>query len=710
MKINEKIFKAYDIRGIYPDELNAETAYAIGLATANVLKSANAVVGRDMRLSSDELSTALISGLADGGADVTDIGLISTDGLYFAVGKYRFDCGVMITASHNPPRYNGMKICEREAVPLSGDGKLADVKRLIVDDRLTRSPRRGKITTKDILQDYVAHALGFVDTSKIKPFKVVVDAGNGMAGAIIPEVFKHLRCELVPLYFELDGSFPNHPASPIEPENVEDLKTKILETGADLGAAFDGDADRVFLIDENGKTLGGDMVTALVAKALLKKNPGSTIIYNLICSKSVPELVTKMGGRPIRTRVGHALIKPLMREHDAIFGGEHSGHFYFRDNWFADSGLIAFLVCLELISEAGTPLSEQVASFDHYVRSGEINSEVRRYTQQTPRDRIGLQRWPDRQARRPDDRFRRLVVQYQALEHRAAPPPQCRGREPGASQGSDRQGTGSDQAQVNYGEFDFSISILIADGDEACRRLLVETLSGLGYSIMQTSDIAEARECLSRHTADLVMTDIFMPGGDGLEFLFETKGKWPEIPVIMLSSHINEAGQEDLLDAGADGVLAKPFRISRVEELISTILLRYDRASLRSPRSRRKILIVDDDPGLLEFMVEAVRTLGYEAEFRTNAAEARKAFAAERFDLVVSDFMLPDSNGTDLIKSLKEMRPETPAVIVTGYPVAYPPSLARLDGIDGYLVKPFRINQLEQVMAGLLYPEKAKSV
>jgi phosphomannomutase len=376
MKIQGQIFKAYDIRGIYPVELNEITAYAVGLGTANVLSAKNAVVGRDMRLSSDKLSEAAINGLRDGGADVTDIGLISTDGLYFAVGKYGFECGVMITASHNPPKYNGMKVCEKNAVPLSGDGKLADVKRLIEDDKLIKSPKRGGLVKKDILQDYVKHALGFVDISRIKPFKIVVDAGNGMAGMIIPEVFKYLKCELIPLYFELDGSFPNHPASPIEPENVADLKAKIKETGADLGAAFDGDADRVFLIDENCRTLGGDMVTALVAKALLKKNPGSTILYNLICSKAVPELVSSLGGIPIRTRVGHALIKPLMREHNAIFGGEHSGHFYFRDNWFADSGLIALLVCLELISEANMPLSAQVASFDRYVRSGEINSEV----------------------------------------------------------------------------------------------------------------------------------------------------------------------------------------------------------------------------------------------------------------------------------------------------------------------------------------------
>ncbi len=380
MKIDGSIFKAYDIRGIYPDQLDDETAYKIGLGLATLLRPKRAVIGRDIRSSSENLNDAAIKGLIEGGADVTDIGLISTDGLYFAVGKYEFDCGIMITASHNPPEYNGMKICEKEAVPLSGDGKLGEIKKNIENNSFVRSAEPGAVANKDIMADYIAHVLSFVDVSRIKPFKIVIDAGNGMAGMIIPEVFKKLPCELIPMYFELDGNFPNHPASPIEPENVADLKLKIKETGADLGAAFDGDADRVFLIDENSKTLGGDMVTALVSKALLKKNPGSTVLYNLICSKSVPEAVSQMGGKAIRTRVGHALIKPLMKKHNAVFGGEHSGHFYFRDNWFADSGLIALLVCLELISEADMPLSKQVSSFDRYARSGEINSRVNNIT------------------------------------------------------------------------------------------------------------------------------------------------------------------------------------------------------------------------------------------------------------------------------------------------------------------------------------------
>jgi phosphomannomutase len=376
MEIDGSIFKAYDIRGTYPDQLNDQTGYAIGLGLATLLKPKRAVIGRDMRVSSEALNSAVIEGLIEGGANVDDIGLISTDGMYFAVGKYGYDCGVMITASHNPPRYNGMKICEKEAVPLSGDGKLGRVKEIIINNSFKKAASPGAVNGKNIIADYVNHILGFVDIARIKPFKIVVDAGNGMAGMIIPEVFKRLPGELIPMYFELDGTFPNHPASPIEPENVADLKARIKETGADLGAAFDGDADRVFLIDENCKTLGGDMVTALVAKALLKKYPGSTVLYNLICSRAVPEAITSSGGKAIRTRVGHALIKPLMKKYNAIFGGEHSGHFYFRDNWFADSGLIALLVCLELISEADSPLSMQVRAFDRYFRSGEINSKV----------------------------------------------------------------------------------------------------------------------------------------------------------------------------------------------------------------------------------------------------------------------------------------------------------------------------------------------
>lgn len=377
MQIDPSIFKAYDIRGLYPNQVDKNIYHAIGLATGNLLGPKTTVVGRDMRISSPELAAAFIEGMLESGADVTDIGLVSTDALYFAVGKYGFDCGAMVTASHNPPQYNGLKMCKKDAVPLSADTEMAGILKLIQADSFKSSAVKGHLNHREIIPDFIKHALGFIDIKTIKPFKIVIDAGNGMAGKLIPELFKYLPCQLVPMYFELDGSFPNHLASPIEPENIADLQQRLLAEKADFGAAFDGDADRVFLLDENAKPLGGDMVTAMVARSLLAKNPGASIIYNLICSKAVPEVIKSNGGVPIRTRVGHAIIKPIMKEKDAIFGGEHSGHFYFRDNWFADSGLIAFLVCLELLSQSKSKLSQLVASFDKYVRSGEINSKVK---------------------------------------------------------------------------------------------------------------------------------------------------------------------------------------------------------------------------------------------------------------------------------------------------------------------------------------------
>jgi len=376
MNFDESIFKAYDIRGIYPKQINSQLYKAIGTATGNVLSAKTGVVGRDMRNSSPKLAQALIEGLREAGVDVTDIGLVSTDSLYFAVGKYNFDCGAIVTASHNPPEYNGIKACKLNAEPLSSEKELAEIKDLVKEDQFKPANKPGSLVRKDIIGNFIDHVLSFVDVSSIKPFKIVVDAGNGMGGLIVPRLFDRLSCQLIPMYFKLDGSFPNHPASPIEPENIADLRRRVIEEKADFGAAFDGDADRMFLVDENARPLGGDMVTALVAKSILEKNPGAKIIYNLICSKAVPETIARAGGTPIRTRVGHAFIKALMKEHDAIFGGEHSGHFYFKDNWFADSGLIAFIVCLELLSKSNTRLSELVASFDTFYRSGEINSKV----------------------------------------------------------------------------------------------------------------------------------------------------------------------------------------------------------------------------------------------------------------------------------------------------------------------------------------------
>ena len=374
--VDPSIFKAYDIRGVYGETLNEETAYRIGRAAAQYLNVDEIAVGRDMRVSSPQIATALIRGITEQGANAVDLGLITTDGLYFAVGKFNYPAGVMVTASHNPGKYNGIKFCRAEAFPISLDTGLADIRDLAVSGNFTQPTRKGQVTQRDVIDAYVQHALTFIDVSKLKPLKVVVDAGNGMAGIIMPRVFQHLPCELVPLYFELDGTFPHHPASPIEPENMADAQKKVREVSADVGAAFDGDADRMFPVDEHGDIVDGSMVTAMVSNSLLQKYPGSTILYNLIVSKSVPELVERLGGKAIRTRVGHSFIKAEMRKDNGIFGGEHSGHFYFRDNWYADSGLIALLILLELISVENKPLSEIIKPLDNWVRSGEINSEV----------------------------------------------------------------------------------------------------------------------------------------------------------------------------------------------------------------------------------------------------------------------------------------------------------------------------------------------
>jgi|SRR6185312_3665805 len=376
VQIDPKIFSSYDIRGIYGQNLNDDIAYLIGRAAALYLQVPEIAIGRDMRLSSPQITAALMRGITDQGVNAIELGMTTTDELYFAVGKYDYPAGIMVTASHNPGNYNGMKFCRAQAFPISKESGLDAIRDLAIAGNFPTPDHKGEISKRDVLAAYIEHALSFIDVSKIKPLKVVIDAGNGMAGMVMPRVFEKLPCTLVPLYFELDGSFPNHPASPIEPENMADLQKKIREVGADLGAAFDGDADRMFPVDEHGNIVDGSMVTAIAANSLLQKQPGSTILYNLIVSKSVPELVEKLGGKSFRTRVGHSYIKADMRTHNAIFGGEHSGHFYFRDNWYADSGLIAFLMTLELVSVGGKPLSEMLQPLDHWVRSGEYNSTV----------------------------------------------------------------------------------------------------------------------------------------------------------------------------------------------------------------------------------------------------------------------------------------------------------------------------------------------
>ncbi len=370
------LFKAYDIRGIAPEELTPDIAYRIGRALVTYLGVDNVCVGRDMRVSGPLLAAALIEGIRDQGADVTNIGLISTDGLYFAVGRYGFPAGVMVTASHNPAAYNGFKLCREQARPLSMDQGIGEIRDLVIANQFSDPGMRGDLIERDVTEEFVEHALSMIDLSVIRPYTVAVDAGNGMAGKILPPVFERLPCTLIPLYFELDGTFPNHEANPIEPENIKDLQAAVLTKNADIGIAFDGDADRMFIIDDRGQFVGGDMVTAMVAKAMLEKHPGSSVVYNLICSRTVPETIEAAGGVPVRARVGHSFIKALMREEDAIFGGEHSGHFYFRDNWYADSGLIAFLTMLELLSREGTSLSQYLGPLDTRHRSGEVNTEV----------------------------------------------------------------------------------------------------------------------------------------------------------------------------------------------------------------------------------------------------------------------------------------------------------------------------------------------
>jgi phosphomannomutase len=376
----DSIFKAYDVRGVVPDQFDEDLAYAIGGGFAQFAVPGGhgrIVVARDMRPSGVGLSEAFIRGVTDQGVDVVDIGLASTDLMYFASG--RLDApGAMFTASHNPAQYNGIKFCLAGAKPVGQDTGLAEVKeraaKLVAGG--SGGPGGGKVTTDDLREAFADHVVSFVDKGVLRPFKVVADTANGMGGYVVPTVFDRLPFDLEILFAELDGTFPNHPADPIQPENLKSLQARVLETGADVGLAFDGDADRVFVVDEKAQPVSGSLTTAMVAKAMLEKHPGATILYNLICSKAVPEVIKENGGTPIRTRVGHSFIKETMAETGAVFGGEHSGHYYFLDNYRADSGLIASMIVLELLSKADQPLSELRKPFERYADSGEINMEV----------------------------------------------------------------------------------------------------------------------------------------------------------------------------------------------------------------------------------------------------------------------------------------------------------------------------------------------
>ncbi|MFF2509167.1 phosphomannomutase/phosphoglucomutase [Streptomyces sp. NPDC058067] len=375
-----QIVKAYDVRGVVPDQWDEPLAELFGAAFVRVTGATAIVVGHDMRPSSPGLSRAFARGAAALGADVTEIGLCSTDQLYYASGAFDLP-GAMFTASHNPAQYNGIKMCRAGAAPVGQDTGLAEIRELAERWLESGAPEPaatpGTLTQRDTLDDYAAYLRSLVDLTEIRPLKVVVDAGNGMGGHTVPTVFAGLPLDLVPMYFELDGTFPNHEANPLDPANIVDLQKRVREEGADLGLAFDGDADRCFVVDEKGDPVSPSAVTALVASRELARNGGKgTVIHNLITSWSVPEVVKEHGGTPVRTRVGHSFIKQEMATSGAIFGGEHSAHYYFRDFWNADTGMLAALHVLAALGGQTGPLSALVSSYDRYVGSGEINSTV----------------------------------------------------------------------------------------------------------------------------------------------------------------------------------------------------------------------------------------------------------------------------------------------------------------------------------------------
>ena len=378
----DKIIKAYDIRGLVKNEVTTDFSFALGVAYAKFLEierePATIVVGEDMRDSSAPLADAFSDGATSQGMDVIRIGLASTDMLYFASGKLNLP-GIMFTASHNPAQYNGMKLCKSGAKPIGQESGLLTIKQLIQEGIAISNRPVGSIRKMDLLDDYVTYLIDRFPkkTFKKRKLKVVIDAGNGMAGFTAPSVMKKLNVELIPMYFELDGDFPNHEANPIEPKNLKDLQKRVKKEKADLGLAFDGDADRCFLVDENADLVNPSSLTALIAVRELKRNPGASIIYNLISSKAVPEIILENGGKPVRSRVGHSYIKSLMAQTGAVFGGEHSGHFYFADFWRADSGMLAALYALAELMDSPKSLSEILESFDRYISSGEINTQVK---------------------------------------------------------------------------------------------------------------------------------------------------------------------------------------------------------------------------------------------------------------------------------------------------------------------------------------------
>jgi phosphomannomutase len=385
MSVLDQIVKAYDIRGTVPDQLRTEVAHALGVGFARFVTDGSRpaeqiVIGRDMRRSGPPLVGAFADGVMSQGVDVVDIGLISTDLMYFASGTLGIP-GAMFTASHNPAGYNGVKLCLSGARPVGADTGLGEVKR-VADDVLDGRPpatssRPGRRTERSMLDPFVDHVIGLVDTSSIGRLRVVADTANGMGGLVVPAVFERLgEVDLEVMYGELDGTFPNHPADPLQPANQRDLRARVISGGFDIGLAFDGDADRVFVVDESGDGLSGSTTTALLATSVLQRSPGATILHNLICSRAVPEVVRELGGTPIRTKVGHSYIKQIMAETGAVFGGEHSAHYYFAENFNADSGLIASLMVMAELGRSGAPLSVARKPLERYSSSGEINTQV----------------------------------------------------------------------------------------------------------------------------------------------------------------------------------------------------------------------------------------------------------------------------------------------------------------------------------------------
>ena len=378
MHVNRDIFKAYDIRGLYPNEINEDIARQIGRGFIAYLKAKQVGVSRDMRVSSPTIASAFIEGALEQGADVVDYGMLGTDLLYFAVVRDNLEGGAQVTASHNPGKYNGIKMVRAGAQPLSGDAGIGDIRDMITDGRLPPpAASKGRLSRADVLSDYVDKVMSFIDPSIIKPFNVVLDAGSGMAGLVAPRLFERLPCRVTTLCFEIDGTFPNHEANPLIEENRRDITAEVIRQKADIGIAWDGDADRCFFIDGSGEFISGDFVTALLAEAFLLKHPGSTIIYDLRASHAVRDTVAKYGGRALMNRVGHAFIKQRMRQEDGIFAGEVTGHYYFRDFYYADNGFIPALLILELMSKKNQSLRDLLQPYrERYFISGEINTKL----------------------------------------------------------------------------------------------------------------------------------------------------------------------------------------------------------------------------------------------------------------------------------------------------------------------------------------------